>query len=348
MKRLFLLLLLVLAPVAGVAQPQLRTLEVPPRATWQHAETELRLPPTIAGADRVDIRDSTSQEMDIIAAYGAIAGGEEATVYLYRSSLPDTALWFDRALAVLQLRSALGRPAGAPQLERFTPPGHGRATGLLATLDLQGQYRSTGLLVAPVAPNWLLKIRITSARLGAVELRTRLESIARGIQWPAPEGELREPTLVVDCPEPLRLRRARVNAPDMGDALIAGLMGAAATVRVPDAATAYCRDPGATLEFGVYRSVGSSDSYILTLGDSGIAASLGPAVTMADLDAGERRRGTPVSMTLLDRARAGTWPNFDRLPPPQQALQALRQSGPMVSASTDGRNRRQEPAQPGK
>jgi hypothetical protein len=230
-------------------------------------------------------------------------------------------------------------------VERFTPPGHGAATGFLATSDLLGQYRSTGLLVAPVAPNWLLKIRITSARLGAAALRTRLEEIARGIHWPAPEGEMREPVLVTNCAEPLRLRRARVNAPDMGDALIAGLMGAAAGVRLPNAAPAYCRDPGATVEYGVYRAVGSSDSYILALHDSGIAVSLAPAVTMADLGGDQRRRGSPVSMTLLDRNRAGSWPNFDRLPPPQQALQVLRTSGPIVSASTSGTNRNQEPAQ---
>ena len=351
MKRLIVvLLLLTLAPSAAISQPQIRTLDVPPRATWQHGVTGLRLPPSIAGLTRNNIRDTTNLEMDVIAAYSASADGTEVTVYLYRTGLPNVSLWFDRALTTMRLRPNFGIAANAlPRVEPFAPPSRERPTGFTATLDLEGQNRGTALLVAPVAQNWLLKIRMTSRRISGDELRGRLDAFARGIHWPELAGEAREATLIADCPQPLRLRRARVNAPDMGDALIGGLMGAAAAIRPPDSGTTYCREPGATMESGIYRPAGSSDSYILALGDAGIALSLMPAVTMADLGAGERRRGTPVSMMLLDRNRAATWPSFDRLPPPDQALQALRQSGPIVSASYGtGQPRNPAPAQPEK
>ncbi len=349
MLKLFVALLMAAAPAAVSAQAQLRTLDVPSRATWQHAETGLRLPPSLADTNRASIRDSTAAEMDIIAAY-TTGDGLEATVYLYRSGLPDVSLWFDRAMTTMRLRPNFGVPANAsPRVEPFTPPGRDRPTGLIASLDLEGQYRGTVLLVAPVAPNWLLKIRMSSTRLGAGELRARLDSFARAIHWPAMAGEVREAGTIADCQQPLRLRRARVIAPNMGDALIGGLMGAAVITRPSESGLTYCRERGATLETGIYRPAGSTDSYILALGDAGIALSLMPAVTTADLGAGERGRGTAISMTLLDRARAATWPSFDRLPPPEQAMQALRQSGPIVSASYgSGQPRTPQPAEPQK
>jgi hypothetical protein len=333
MKRLLAFLLLLFLPAVADAQqqPQLRTLEAPPRATWQHGATGLRLPATLAGATRDTIRDSTSDELDVSAAYNDPAEGLIVTLYLYRSGLPDVSLWFDRAVTALRLQPHFAIPESASaQVERIAVPGSEGANGLVGAFDTNGQFRGTLVALLPVGRGFLLKMRMTSSREGAAALRARAAAMLREITWPRVEAA--RPAEIQPCLRPLRLRRARVVRPDMADALLGGMMGAASSGRTPEVARTYCREPGPSQMTGVYRPEASEDSYFIALGDAGIAVSLAPALTMRALE-GRPQRGGPVSMTLLERARAAIWPNFDRLPPPEQAIQALRESGPLSTVS---------------
>ena len=334
MRRLIALFVLVLTVTPALGQQsQLRTIEVPANATWEHAATTVRLPSRVAGATRGSIRDSTQQELDVIASYESHSEGLDVTVYVFKSGLPDVSLWFDRALTTIRLRPQFGLAEGfAPRIDSYSATSDG-PEGLVTAIDLNAaQYRATAVLLLPLADGWLLKVRMTSSQLGAEPLRARLDTFMREVRLPAGAASGATPSAIQPCPQPLRLRRARVARPDMADALLGGLMGAA-TGLPRDRAVTYCREPGATQLSGVYRPDGSEDSYILALGDGGVALSLSPALTMADLQGGSSRSRAPVAMTLLDRTRTATWPSFDRLPPPEQALQALRETAPMVSAT---------------
>ena len=95
----------------------------------------------------------------------------------------------------------------------------------------------------------------------------------------------------------------------------------------------YCREPGATIERGVYRPDGSTEAYLIALGDSGTALSLAPAIDLSALT-GNGGGGRRIAMTLLGRDGASVYPSFNRLPPPEQALEVAGRTGTTISVTT--------------
>jgi hypothetical protein len=95
----------------------------------------------------------------------------------------------------------------------------------------------------------------------------------------------------------------------------------------------YCREPGAMLDHGVYRPGGSSEAYLIALGDSGTALSLAPAIDLSALMGGGGG-GRRIAMTLLGRDGASVYPSFNHLPPPGQALEVAGHSGMTISVTT--------------
>lgn len=253
--RLLLFILLTL-PAVGIAQPvQPRLLEVPASAAWQHAQTQMILPPRVAGLSRGELRDLGEAEMDVVAQYAGGNDGTFVTVYLFRTATPDASLWFDRALTAILIRPEYGIPSDAPPppATPFQRPGATLASGLRATLDLNASgLRSSGVAVAPLGA-FLLKVRISSSSLDRAALDERLARFIDGLRWPAPTEHERAATPIQPCPEPLRLRNARMIRGDMASALsdaMGGMLMQSATEGEPPV---YCREPGATPQYGVYR-----------------------------------------------------------------------------------------------
>jgi len=328
------------AQPASAQQAQPRILTVPATASWQHAETSMILPPRSAGLVRDEIRDSTDAEMDVSARYADEADALVATVYLYRTMTPDVALWFDRALSVILLRPeyALER-ATPPASTPFAPPGATITSGLRAAIDVNtSEARSTAVAVAPLASSWLLKIRLSSARLDRAALDERLTSFIQGLRWPAETSPGRVAVPVVDCPNPMRLRRARVVRSDMSNTLM-DAFGGVLVAEHQGTPPVYCREPGATIERGVYRPGGSSESYLIALNDAGIALSLGEAIDLSAIIGGGGG-GRRISMTLLERNGTSVYPSFNRLPPPDQAMAVAGQGGATISVTTSNPQQR--------
>jgi hypothetical protein len=321
------------APAGAEQPPQPRILEVPARNSWQHAETQLILPPQIAGLARYEIKDLGEEEMDVVAEYRG-PYGLFATVFLFRTAVPDTALWFDRAATMISQLPAYGL-AGAPlpAPTPFTRPGAAAASGLRVTVDLAGgTLRSTGLAVAPLG-DYLLKIRISSERLDRGGLDALLGNFIDGVRWPAPPAGERAAAPIEPCPEPLRLRNARVLRPDMGESLMDALTG---SLEPEEGAplVVFCREPGANLQYGVYRPGASRRAYLIALNDAGIVVSLGEGLNLGDIT-GEGGGRSRVAMTLLGRNSTSVLSSFNRLPPPAQALSvAFSGRGPGISVIT--------------
>lgn len=317
----------------GPAQPQPRKLEVPAASAWQHAQTQMILPPRAGGLVRREISDLGDEEMDVVADYRG-DDGLVATVFLFRTAIADPALWFDRAAATISLHPAHGL-AGAP-LPTPTPfarPGATAASGLRVAVDTPGaELRSTGLAVVPLGDH-LLKIRISARSLDRAALEAALTRFLEGLRWPAPAAGERVALPIEPCPRPLSLRNARVVRSDMGNVLmdaVAGSMQAESEGPLP----VYCREPGATLQYGVYRPNAARDSYLIALNDAGIALSLGQGMDLSEL-LGGGGGGRRVSMTLLERNSTAVLPSFNRLPPPSQAIAvAFGTRGPVISATT--------------
>jgi hypothetical protein len=331
------LALLILAPVPQAAQAeqtQQRILAVPATASWQHAETLMILPPRSAGLVRGEIRDSTDAEMDVSTSYSDATEGLVATVYLYRTMTPDVALWFDRALTAIMLRPNWGLEGAAPpNMIAFARPGATTASGLRAALDVNApEARSTAVAIAPLGTNWLLKIRLTSSRLDRATLDERLTAFIQGLRWPAEVAPGRVAVPILPCAAPLRLRQARVVRSDMTGAIM-DAVGGTMVVEHQGTPPVYCREPGAMLDHGVYRPGGSSEAYLIALGDSGTALSLAPAIDLSALMGGGGG-GRRIAMTLLGRDGASVYPSFNHLPPPGQALEVAGHSGMTISVTT--------------
>jgi hypothetical protein len=324
------------APVQAQPQPQMRRLEVPANVSWKHARTDMILPTRVAGLVRREIADQSEDEADVMVHYVGDEDGVLATVFLFKTAVPDPALWFDRAAAAISFEPSYGL-AGAPlpQAAPFVRPGASTESGLRVALDLpSGIFRSTALAVVPLGEH-LLKIKISARRLDRRPLDALLTRFIEELRWPAPRPGERAAAPIEPCARPLVLRNARVVRSDVGNVLMDAVIG---SIRPPEGELqlpVYCREPGATGEYGVYRPGGSRDSYLIALNDAGIALALGEATNLSELIGGGRG-GRRVSMTLLDRESTAVLPSFNRLPPPAQAISdAFNNRGPAISVSNE-------------
>jgi hypothetical protein len=333
----FSLLALALPALAG-AQTAPRTLEVPITAAWKHAATEMILPANAGGLARTRIRDLGGEELDIVADYEDRAEGVWVTIYLYQTGAPDVPLWFDRALGALLARPEYGAAAAAPPTPvAFPRPGAVNASGLRVSIDANGaEVRSTGVAIAPLGP-FQLKLRISSSRLDRAALDERLTRFIAALRWPAETGRPAPAAIpVAPCATALQLRQARLIRSDDADSLMDALLG----VDVSDVEhgeapppIVYCREPGGTPAYGVYRPNAARNEYLIALNDAGIAYSVGEALDLGALT-GQGSSGRRFSMAILNRNMRGVVASFNRLPPPEQALSVAQTRGPSIMVTT--------------
>ena len=311
------------APASGQSvQP--KTLEVPATAAWEHAETGMILPANAGGFARGALTDSSGgAERDVSGTYSDLATRSVATVYVYRTMLPNAPLWFDRSLTQLPLMPVY-TPAGAfpPAITAFAPPKASSASGLRASFALvNGKLKSTALAIAPLR-GWLIKVRMSSETLDAPALEARLADFIAGLRWPA-EGKVPPPQAVpvAACGKPLSFKKAKIVRDDLAQVLINSVMAGAST----DASgpVTYCREQGQPSERALYRPVGTDNSYVIALDDAGRFLTLGPALSIEGIGAGGNRR---FSLTHSRGDSNAVLPSFNRLPSPEQAL-ALAGSG---------------------
>ena len=312
---------LLAAATPALAQTQPRVLEVPATKSWKHAATSMILPPVAAGLSRGAIVDRTSGEQDVSAEYGG-EQGLTTTVYVFQTPLADPALWTDRALAAIALRPDLALdPATLPTARPFKRPGAAAASGLRATLPLSAAgLTGTAVVVAPVN-GWLIKVRMTSARLDSAALDARLTAFVEALRWPNEARPAPAAAAILPCPDSLSFKKAKTVKDDMADVLMSAIAGTVETEQVEKGeadAIVYCREAGPLKPHGVYRPNRSRDSYVIALGDSGTALRLAPALSLSMLTGGSG--GKRVAMTLMERDTTTVLPSFNRLPSPEQAM----------------------------
>lgn len=305
---------------AGAAQGAPRDIAVPADASWQHADSGMIFPSRVAGFVRSGVRDSGTDELDVMVDYSAPEGGVTVTVYTYKSMIPDAALWFDRADTAIRLRNPHAVAAGgaAP----FAYPGAAAPSGLRRSYQVGSPGpRSTAVALAPVR-GWLVKVRISAASLERAQIDEKLSAILAGLRWPKEESPARAAVPIEPCAAPLATKKAKFVKEDTTQTLANLLSGAAVAEALADKPLpVYCREPGPAANPALYRPNGSTDSYVLTLGDSGIALSVSPALDLMEIGSG----GKSWAVVLYDRNSTSALPSFDRLPPPEQALAALSQ-----------------------
>ncbi|MFS2111269.1 hypothetical protein ACCC88_16385 [Sphingomonas sp. Sphisp140] len=325
--------------VSPAAAQDAARIDVPAAASWKHAGSGLVLRPGIAGYPRGTIVDSSGSELDVMVQY-AEGGATSVTLNIFRPSVMSVPMWFDRSETQILLRSdAYGTPVPAGPARAFTPPHADAASGLQRVyVPGSGAYKSTGLAMIPLG-EWLVAVRASSTELDPAALDARLGEIVGGIVWPDKVAASPAAVPVAACAGVLAYDpKAKPKKPDMGQALMGAALVGMGQDKAGEGDKAYkdqaveeaspppvwCREGTPTSDYGVYRADNADNGYLLAAGDAGVTIGIAPAFPLEG-----KKVGYTLSVGTLDRTFI--YPNFDRLPAPQTAFDAIQRLKPMSS-----------------
>lgn len=325
-----------LAALVGAASADARDLDVPVEKAWQHARSGLILRSRIAEFVRTGISDSTADELDVAAQFRSPLDGAVLTVFVFRPAGGGVALWFDRARTALEQNRAFGSVSPLTPESAFALPGRTTASAMRqAFAASSAAYRGTAVAIVPIG-EWRVAVRVSGPAEGA-SIDARLTAVLAAISWPASTDAAATP--IGPCPEPLRFVKARQRKPDMMQGLMAGAVASAAAeeaakTKDKPAEAPLCRDATPpTSMFGVYRHTGQ-EGYLLALGDAGRTVGIYPSLTSLLVDT---KPGYAVSFNDLDGSTAH-FPEFDRLPRPEQVVDTVMRGTPVSRTSDGGKN----------
>lgn len=335
---ILLALALSASAVVPAAAQKVTALTVPANASWKHAGTGVILRSKIAGLPRGTIVDSTTSELDVMVQY-AQGQPTTVTVYIFRPALMSVPMWFDRSeTQILLRREPLGLATPYAPIRAFAAP-HAAANSALQRVYAPGKgpYKSTGLVVAPLG-EWLVAVRASSTELDPAALDAKLSEIVAGIVWPDTVPESPEAVPIAPCAAPLAYaKKAKLKPSDMAQSLLGAMVLGVAADKAkeedakPGPPPLWCREGTPAAAYGAYRADNSTNSYVLAIADAGRVVQVYPALVLDDKDAG-------FSLTLGDLDRQLVYPNFDKLPRPETALEAVQRSSPVSSVARGGKN----------
>ncbi|HEY0013752.1 MAG TPA: hypothetical protein VGB79_12975 [Allosphingosinicella sp.] len=253
---------------------------------WRHEESGISLPRSIGDMNLAREQDASGGGgHDVVLSYA----GEHTpvTVYVYRSSYPNAAIWFERTRLAMNMLVGAGGEAANPRT--FTLGGASAPNGLREEIALPGG-RATGVAIAQ-AGEWLVKVRMTSDRLDRAGLAERMDRIVGAIQFarpiPAPHP-LAVPSPCGGDGAAMRGRRiGNVDSRTLAAASAYGLVafgearGMSGLAAEP---TAWCRVSGMAVppQYGSLYRRRDGKGWVALLGDAGRAATAGPIEAAGD------------------------------------------------------------------
>lgn len=310
------------------ALADLRPLNVPASAGWQHARTGIVMRLRLGGLTREKIGDYGNEEADIALTYKQQDVDAVATIYLFHPGIDSVPLWFDRILAQIAVHKDKYGTAGAASPIAFAVRPGAPDAALRIVYPMQGgSLSSTGVAVVPVA-DWLLVVRLSSSKLDASALDAKLTAILNDMGWP--DDKLTAPAAkpVADCAQMPSFRKGKLLPADMTQVLLNSMLSGAGP-KDQKAVPEYCRAQQAPDgSWGVYRAQGANDGYLLALADAGRAIGVVPGIAL--------KRDPGYSLTFFDLTRRMNYPNVSAMVPPEQALQFVNSAAPVSSVSTIG------------
>lgn len=138
-----------------------------------HVQTGLTLPAQFEGMSHNAARDPLDP---LNSSYAYSGDGDVATVYIFRATHPNAALWFERAQSVLQLIWA-DRGLGAANAQRLvTFAGAKSPNGFAQEFAVNGKTKSTAVALGEVN-GWIVKVRLTSDKYAADETAKKLDRL---------------------------------------------------------------------------------------------------------------------------------------------------------------------------
>ena len=275
-------------------------------------ESGVELPTVVEGLAAERLLD---EPFNLAAGYSG--KGEAITIYVFRATHPNAALWFERAESVLRhVWAARGLGEGG-ETRQFALGSSAGPNGLRRVFAVRGQDRSTALAVAQVGP-WLVKVRSTSATLDVAGQEARLDRVLGAIGAKELAGAPNPLTLPEPCP-PVGARddimallgSEAIPKPDGATVVAAGLVLTMAATDLAGGKDSLAANPGlycrATIE-GVgpmamlyRRKDASKGGWTALLADSGTSVSAMETIVMEGKDA---KSGGLVTANGLDKVRA--------------------------------------------
>ena len=152
-------------------------------ADWTLKQSGISLPDTIGDMRRGDERDlSNGERADVMIQYGG--GNEPVTVYVYRASHPNPALWFERTRAVI-LDNVGGFDTSKPP-RTITLGGGSTPNGLRDDVATFGKdWRATSFALIQ-AGEWLIKLRISSTTLEQAGVAEKMDRLLAALKFASP------------------------------------------------------------------------------------------------------------------------------------------------------------------
>ena len=308
-----------------------------------HKPSGITVPAFIAGSPRVSIKSLDTNQLDVAATFRSPDGREVTSVYIFRNVAGSVPVWFDRSSYAVETSPMFGSVTAVIPATPFTPMGRPSNSGLRAVYTASGKgWISTALAFTQVG-EWYVKIRSSSQTLSPQQMAERVDAIFSALNLPSEKAAVTAIAPISDCARPLPTSKpAKLVRTTQENSMLAALLGGAAqqvaagTSEKPRESINFCREPGpARIEYAVYRPQGSDRHYTIALGDSGRAITVGADELGALVARGNAPLRYAVSYVELDRAF--TFPQFDRLPGVEQAIQLVQTGTPLSSSTTWGK-----------
>lgn len=194
-------------------------------ADWSHKDSGVGLPDRVGTMQRSGERDiSNGQKVDVYVQYGT--DSEPVTLYVYRSSHPNPALWFDRTRAAMAGRLASVDPAKQPRA--FTLGGSPTPNGLREEFALTDAPWTATAVALIQAGEWMVKLRVTSQTLDAAGVSAKMDTLLAALRFAKPVAQSLPLTAPAACAAPL----SATGKADANDARVAAatVYGAVALV----------------------------------------------------------------------------------------------------------------------
>jgi hypothetical protein len=160
----------------------------PAVAEWSHSASGISIPDQIGDMQKGKVGDMSGGKLtDVAVQYGS--GPLAVTVYVYKSSYPNPALWFNRTIALMKRN--VGGFSSDFQIRSITVAGSPKPNGLRESFEINtpnghaGPFKSTSIALIQVN-EWLLKLRITSQNLGKDEIDQKMNMLIDAIRFNRP------------------------------------------------------------------------------------------------------------------------------------------------------------------
>lgn len=268
---------------------------------WNHAHSGISVPASIDGVARTRVVRFSKDDLDVAVSFFGVSPKEVLTVYVYRNTNGNAAVWLSQAQWSLENGRSAGTPALAMAPSAFAPSAQSGTSGVQAVYSLSGgEFKSAGVALFPVG-DWYVKIRATSASRTPQQNAAWMRRVISLLRLPAagPSAPIQP---VAACTVPLQAAASSDSKATQG-----------AGISLPSdriVARQWCSDVRLSGNQAVYRPVGTNDRYILAIGDNGNAVSV-------------RGEGGYYSESFVTADKSITLPPQDRLPTPQRVLQLV-------------------------